>query len=144
MVGAGLIGLATAREIVNRQPGIRVLVLEKEAQIATHQSGHNSGVIHSGIYYQPGSLKARLCVRGAAKLRTFCDAHGIAHPEPGKLIVAVRETELTRLDDLKRRGDANGLRGLEVIEACTHRRPASSITAWWPAAWPPTSPPEAE
>ena len=117
MVGAGLIGLATAREIVNRQPGIRVLVLEKEAQIASHQSGHNSGVIHSGIYYQPGSLKARLCVRGAAKLRTFCDAHGIAHPEPGKLIVAVRETELTRLDDLKRRGDANGLRGLEVIEA---------------------------
>ena len=116
MVGAGLIGLATAREIVNRQPGIRVLVLEKEAQIASHQSGHNSGVIHSGIYYQPGSLKARLCVRGAAKLRTFCDAHGIAHPEPGKLIVAVRETELTRLDDLKRRGDANGLRGLEVIE----------------------------
>ena len=116
MVGAGLIGLATAREIVNRQPGIRVLVLEKEAQIATHQSGHNSGVIHSGIYYQPGSLKARLCVHGAAKLRTFCDAHGIAHPEPGKLIVAVRETELARLDDLKRRGDANGLRGLEVIE----------------------------
>ncbi len=117
MVGAGLIGLATAREIVNRQPGIRVLVLEKEAQIASHQSGHNSGVIHSGIYYQPGSLKARLCVHGAAKLRTFCDAHGIAHPEPGKLIVAVRETELARLDDLKRRGDANGLRGLEVIEA---------------------------
>jgi len=117
VVGAGLIGLATAREIVNRQPGIRVLVLEKEAQIASHQSGHNSGVIHSGIYYQPGSLKARLCVHGAAKLRTFCDAHGIAHPEPGKLIVAVRETELARLDDLKRRGDANGLRGLEVIEA---------------------------
>jgi len=73
-------------------------------------------VIHSGIYYQPGSLKARLCTRGAALLRTFCDAHGIAHPETGKLIVAVREHELTRLDDLKRRGDANGLRGLELIE----------------------------
>ena len=116
MVGAGLIGLATAREIVNRQPGIRVLVLEKEAQIASHQSGHNSGVIHSGIYYQPGSLKARLCIRGGALLRTFCDAHGIAHPEPGKLIVAVREHELTRLDNLKQRGDANGLRGLELIE----------------------------
>ena len=111
-----MIGLATAREVITRRPGIRVVVLEKEARIAFHQSGHNSGVIHSGIYYQPGSLKARLCTRGAAMLRTFCDAHGIVHPEPGKLIVAVREHELTRLDDLKRRGDANGLRGLELIE----------------------------
>jgi len=93
-----------------------VVVFEKEAQIASHQSGHNSGVVHSGIYYAPGSLKARLCIRGAAQLREFCDKHGIEHPETGKLIVAVRENELARLENLKRRGDANGLRGLELIE----------------------------
>jgi len=92
-------------------------VLEKEAQIASHQSGHNSGVIHSGIYYAPGSLKARLCIRGASLLRAYCDEHDIAHPEPGKLIVAVREGELGRLDNLKRRGDANGLLGLQLVDA---------------------------
>jgi len=93
------------------------VVLEKEAQIASHQSGHNSGVIHSGIYYAPGSLKARLCIRGASLLRAYCDKHGIAHPEPGKLIVAVRESELGRLDNLKQRGNANGLLGLQMVDA---------------------------
>ncbi|MEO6795588.1 MAG: L-2-hydroxyglutarate oxidase [Candidatus Dormibacter sp.] len=122
VVGAGLIGLATARTLIRRRPGARVAVLEKEAQIASHQSGHNSGVIHSGIYYQPGSLKARLCVEGGALLRAFCDEHGIAHPECGKLIVAVREGELDRLDALKRRGAANGLRGLEVLEGSEIRQ----------------------
>ncbi len=117
VIGAGLIGLATAREILSRRPGTRVIVLEKEAQIASHQSGRNSGVIHSGIYYQPGSLKARLCVRGAALMRTFCDEYDIPHPECGKLIIAVRESELERLDDLKRRGDANGVPGLHLVEA---------------------------
>ncbi len=117
VIGSGLIGLATAREIQHRRPGIRVALLEKEAQIARHQSGHNSGVIHSGIYYLPGSLKARLCVRGASLLRTFCDEHGIEHPECGKLIVAVGEHELGRLDELKRRGEANGLRGLELLDS---------------------------
>ena len=117
VVGAGLVGLATAREIMTRRPGIRVVVLDKEAQIASHQSGHNSGVIHSGIYYQPGSLRARLCVRGASLLRAFCDERAIAHPECGKLIVAVREGELARLDNLKQRGDANGLSGLQVVDS---------------------------
>jgi (S)-2-hydroxyglutarate dehydrogenase len=116
VIGAGLIGLATAREIMSRRPGIKVAVLEKEAQIASHQSGHNSGVIHSGIYYPPGSLKARLCIRGAALLRAFCDEQGIAHPVPGKLIVAVRESELTRLENLKKRGEANELRGLQMLD----------------------------
>ncbi len=116
VVGAGLIGLATARALIRRRPGARVAVLDKEAQVASHQSGHNSGVIHSGVYYQPGSLKARLCVEGGALLRAFCDDHGIAHPECGKLIVAVRERELDRLDALKRRGAANGLRGLQMLE----------------------------
>ncbi len=117
IVGAGLIGLATARQILRRRPGIKVVVLEKEAQIASHQSGHNSGVIHSGIYYAPGSLKARLCIGGAALLRAYCDEHGIAHPETGKLIVAVRESELGRLEALRQRGEANGLRGLQMVDA---------------------------
>jgi (S)-2-hydroxyglutarate dehydrogenase len=91
-------------------------VLEKEARIASHQSGHNSGVIHSGIYYQPGSLKAELCIRGARMLRAFCDQHGIAHPELGKLIVAVRDSELGRLDALYARGQANGLSGLTLLD----------------------------
>ena len=116
IVGAGLIGLATARQMLRRRPGIKLVVLEKEAQIASHQSGHNSGVIHSGIYYAPGSLKARLCIGGAALLRVYCDEHGIAHPETGKLIVAVRESELGRLDALKQRGEANGLRGLQMVD----------------------------
>ncbi|TMD15957.1 MAG: L-2-hydroxyglutarate oxidase, partial [Chloroflexi bacterium] len=98
------------------RPGIKLVVLEKEAQIASHQSGHNSGVIHSGIYYAPGSLKARLCIGGAALLRVYCDEHGIAHPETGKLIVAVRKSELGRLDALKQRGEANGLRGLQMVD----------------------------
>jgi L-2-hydroxyglutarate oxidase len=103
--------------MLGRRPGIKLVVVEKEAQIASHQSGHNSGVIHSGIYYAPGSLKARLCIRGASLLRAYCDEHDIAHPELGKLIVAVRESELGRLDNLKQRGDANGLLDLQVVEA---------------------------
>jgi (S)-2-hydroxyglutarate dehydrogenase len=105
-----------AREIMRRRPGIRITVLDKEAQVASHQSGHNSGVIHSGIYYQPGSLKAQLCIRGARLLRSFCDERGIAHPEVGKLIVAVRESELGRLDALYARGRANGLVGLQLVD----------------------------
>jgi L-2-hydroxyglutarate oxidase LhgO len=116
VVGAGLVGLATARTVLRRRPGASVVVLEKEPQIASHQSGHNSGVIHSGIYYQPGSLKARLCVRGAALLRDFCDQDAIPHPERGKLIVAVRDEELGRLAELERRGVANGVEGLRRLE----------------------------
>jgi len=101
---------------MRRRPGIRITVLDKEARVASHQSGHNSGVIHSGIYYQPGSLKAQLCIRGARLLRSFCDERGIAHPEVGKLIVAVRETELGRLDALFARGQANGLPGIELVD----------------------------
>jgi L-2-hydroxyglutarate oxidase LhgO len=111
-----LIGLATARALQRRRPGVRLVVLEKEATIAVHQSGHNSGVIHSGIYYKPGSLKAELCVRGAALMRKFCDEHGIRHQATGKLIIAVRPSELSRLAELRRRGDANGVAGLRVIE----------------------------
>lgn len=115
IVGAGLIGLATARELLIRQPALRVVVLEKESAIAGHQSGHNSGVIHSGIYYTPGSLKARACVAGHRAMLTFCQEEGIPFERCGKVIVALDEHELPRLEDLYRRGIANGVQGLELI-----------------------------
>ncbi len=115
IVGAGLIGLATARELLIRQPALHVVVLEKEPAIASHQSGHNSGVIHSGIYYTPGSLKARACVAGHRAMLTFCQEEGIPFERCGKVIVALDEHELPRLEDLYRRGIANGVQGLELI-----------------------------
>ena len=96
-------------------PGKRLLLLEKEDRVARHQSGHNSGVIHSGVYYNPGSLKARLCVAGAAAMVEFCREHGIPHKVCGKVIVATEEEELSRLEDLRKRGEANGLTGLRLI-----------------------------
>jgi L-2-hydroxyglutarate oxidase len=116
VAGAGILGLATAREALRRRPGARVVVLEKERKIAQHQTGHNSGVIHAGIYYTPGSLKARLCVAGAAELIRYCDERGIPRETPGKLIVATREEELGRLQNLLERGTANGAQGLRLVE----------------------------
>ncbi len=115
IIGAGILGLATAREILRRWPGLRVGIAEKEAGIARHQSGHNSGVIHTGIYYAPGSLKARLCVAGARALRAYCDEKSIPSELGGKVIVATEESELPRLAELQRRGVANGVPGLEMI-----------------------------
>jgi L-2-hydroxyglutarate oxidase LhgO len=115
IVGAGLVGLATTREILMRQPELRVVVLEKEQVLASHQSGHNSGVIHSGIYYTPGSLKARACVAGHRAMLEFCQDQGIPFELCGKVIVALDEKELPRLEDLYRRGIANGVQGLEMI-----------------------------
>jgi len=115
VIGAGVVGLAVAREITIRFPRVRLLVLEKEAEVARHQSGHNSGVIHSGIYYKPGSLKARLCVSGARAMVEFCQQHGIAHKVCGKLIVATRADELPRLEQLLQRGEANGLVGVRQV-----------------------------
>jgi L-2-hydroxyglutarate oxidase len=115
VVGGGIVGLAVAREITQRFPRTKLLVLEKESRVAQHQSGHNSGVIHSGVYYKPGSLKARLCVAGAAAMVDFCREHGIPHLVCGKVIVATRREELLRLEDLRSRGEANGLTGLRLI-----------------------------
>lgn len=115
VVGAGIVGLATARELLRRRPGARLAVLERETRIAPHQSGHNSGVIHSGIYYAPGSLKARLCVAGSRELYAYCEEHGIPTERCGKVIVATDSDELDRLRTLYERGLANGVRGLEVI-----------------------------
>jgi L-2-hydroxyglutarate oxidase LhgO len=102
-------------ELLTRHPGLQLVVLEKERHVAMHQTGHNSGVIHSGIYYAPGSLKAKLCVKGAQALTNFCDQHGIRYRRCGKLIVATDEAELPRLEELYRRGVANGVRGVEMI-----------------------------
>jgi L-2-hydroxyglutarate oxidase LhgO len=115
VIGAGIVGLSVALHISERFPRLRVLVLEKEAGVARHQSGHNSGVIHSGVYYKPGSLKARLCVEGAAAMVEFCRRHDLPHRVCGKLIVATSADEVPRLQELHRRGQANrvaGLRGL--------------------------------
>jgi L-2-hydroxyglutarate oxidase LhgO len=115
VVGAGVVGLASARELMIRRPELKLVVIEKEAAIAQHQSGHNSGVIHSGIYYQPGSLKARLCVAGAKRMYSYCEEKGLPVDRCGKLIVAADASELPRLQDLYERGVGNGVDGLEVI-----------------------------
>src|SRR5215469_15464979 len=115
IVGGGVVGLSAALEITRRFPRQRLLVLEKEDRVARHQSGHNSGVIHSGVYYKPGSLKAKLCVAGAAAMVEFCREHGVPYNVCGKVIVATREEELPRVEELRKRGEANGLTGLRVI-----------------------------
>lgn len=115
IVGAGIVGLAVGRALLDRWPGLKLAIVEKEDTIASHQSGHNSGVIHTGIYYAPGSLKARLCVAGGHSLRSYCDKRGIPYELSGKVIVATTEAELPRLAELYRRGVANGVAGLEEI-----------------------------
>ena len=115
IIGGGILGLATALKITAHHPGVRLLLLEKEAELARHQTGNNSGVIHSGLYYRPGSLKARSCVAGRSELIAFCDENSVPYEICGKVVVATHEAELPRLEELHRRGEANGLRGLEII-----------------------------
>jgi L-2-hydroxyglutarate oxidase LhgO len=117
IVGGGIVGLGTALGLTEAYPRLRVTVLDKEPQLGTHQTGHNSGVIHSGIYYKPGSLKARLCVDGARRMKQFCDTHGIKWEGCGKVIVATDERELPRLQSIFERGQANGLAGLKMLSA---------------------------
>ena len=116
VVGGGIVGLAVARELLRRNPRASVCVIERESEIGRHQTGHNSGVIHAGIYYQPGSLKARLCVTGARELYDYCEQRGIASERCGKLIVATESSELSRLQELERRGRANGVAGLRRLD----------------------------
>lgn len=115
VVGGGLLGLATARELLELHPGGRVVVLEKERQVAQHQSGRNSGVVHAGLYYAPGTLKSTLCRQGRELLLRFADEQGIQFGRFGKLVVALDETELPRLAELARRGRANGIEGLREV-----------------------------
>lgn len=134
VVGAGILGLATARELLIRHPHLAVTVLDKEDRVAAHQTGHNSGVLHAGLYYAPGSLKARLCREGKAAVERFAGDHGIPVERCGKLVVALDEPELGRLDDLHRRAEANGVEGLEVLgpAGIAEREPhAAGIRALW-------------
>ena len=117
IIGGGIVGLATARAILERAPRARLTILEKEADIAQHQTGHNSGVIHSGIYYKPGSHKARLCVEGARLMKAYCDKNGIPVETCGKVIVATSQDEVPRLKTLYERGVANGVPGVSMIDA---------------------------
>jgi (S)-2-hydroxyglutarate dehydrogenase len=121
VVGAGIIGLAVAREVLRRRPGARVLVLDAAAAVGTQQTTRNSGVVHAGIYYAPGSLKARLCVEGARELYAYCAERSIRHQRCGKLIVALQASELPALDELERRGRANGVPGLRRVGAAQLR-----------------------
>ena len=116
VIGGGIVGLSFAMQVSERFPRLRMVVLEKEAGVARHQTGHNSGVIHSGVYYKAGSLKARLCVEGARAMVEFCSRHGIAYEVCGKLIVATNPEEIARLDVLFAQGEANGLEGLRLLE----------------------------
>jgi (S)-2-hydroxyglutarate dehydrogenase len=115
VIGGGIVGLAVARELTIRHPGLPVTVFEKEDHIAAHQSGHNSGVVHAGIYYAPGSLKARLCVRGGSLLREFCQKHDVRLRELGKLVVASSAAELGGLAEIERRARANGVPGIRRV-----------------------------
>jgi L-2-hydroxyglutarate oxidase LhgO len=116
IIGGGIVGLATARALGERVPRASLAILEKEDRLATHQTGHNSGVIHSGIYYRPGSFKAQLCVEGSRLIYQLCETHGLKTERCGKVIVATTEAELPRLQTLYERGIANGVPGLELIE----------------------------
>jgi L-2-hydroxyglutarate oxidase LhgO len=115
VVGGGIVGLASALAINERYPRCSLTVLEKEPEVGSHQTGHNSGVIHAGIYYKPGSYKAMLCVEGVRLMKSFCEESGVAWEPCGKVIVATDDSELARLEELYRRGVANGVSGLELI-----------------------------
>ena len=117
VVGAGIVGVATALELARQRPGDRIILCEKEQRVGLHQTGHNSGVIHSGIYYAPGSLKAEFCRAGLAETKAFATEHGIPYDECGKLLVATDEVELGRLQALTERAGQNGLTVTELDRA---------------------------
>ena len=134
IIGGGIVGLATAYQLLRRRPGLRLAVLEQEAELAAHQSGHNSGVLHAGLYYPPGSLKARLCREGKAELETFLEEHRIPVEHPGKLVIALEPDELPRLEALRERAGANNVPGLQTIgaEQIQELEPhAAGIRALW-------------
>jgi len=134
IVGGGIVGLGVAQEITGRYPHLKVVLLEKEDELATHQTGHNSGVIHAGIYYKPGSLMAKLCVEGMKATYQYCDEHSIPYKKVGKLVVATNDLEEKQLLDLWSRATQNGVPGLELIgpEGIKEREPAcQGVRAIW-------------
>ena len=116
VIGGGIVGLATALALTERYPHASIVLLEKEPEVARHQTGRNSGVVHAGIYYKPGSLKAQLCVEGVRLMHAFCHTHGLKLEPCGKVIVATTEAEIPRLEELHRRGQANGVQGLRMVD----------------------------
>jgi L-2-hydroxyglutarate oxidase LhgO len=134
VVGGGIVGLATGLKLLERKPGLKLCVIEKEKELAAHQTGNNSGVIHSGLYYKPGSSKAKTCVEGARRMVEFCQQHKIPHEVCGKVVVATSEAELPALAELLRRGQANGVPDIEEIgpERLREIEPhTSGIRALW-------------
>ncbi len=117
IIGGGIVGLATAYKLIEKQPGLKLLILEKESELAQHQTGHNSGVIHSGLYYKPGSLKAKNCINGYHSLIAFCDEYDIAYDLCGKIVVATESEQIPLLENLHQRGIQNGLTGLRKIDS---------------------------
>jgi L-2-hydroxyglutarate oxidase LhgO len=115
IIGGGILGLAIGYVLTKRYPGLEVVVFEKEDRVATHQTGHNSGVVHAGIYYAPGSLKALLCARGRQLLREYCEERGLPFETVGKLVIAVDESELDRIDALERTATQNDVPGLRRV-----------------------------
>ncbi len=133
IIGGGIVGLATAHSLTRTHPGLDVVVVEKETELATHQTGRNSGVIHAGLYYAPGSLKARLCVEGADRLKAFCAEHGIRVDHCGKVVVATEETQLPALAELERRAAGNGVptERLDAAGIADHEPHAAGIAGLW-------------
>ncbi|HZU81758.1 MAG TPA: L-2-hydroxyglutarate oxidase [Polyangiaceae bacterium] len=131
VIGGGVVGLASSLALLAARPGASLAVLEKEPMLAAHQTGHNSGVIHAGLYYKPGSLKATTCARGRVLLERFCEEHGVPFERCGKVVVATRDEEVPRLEELERRGRANGLTGIRriSIEELREREPHASGVA---------------
>src|SRR5208283_223283 len=115
IIGGGIVGLATAHQLLERYPSVEVLVLEKEDGAGRHQTGHNSGVLHCGLYYKPGSTKARMAVEGIRRMAAFCEQHNVPYDLCGKTVVATEPEEIPRLHALLERGKANGLEGLQLL-----------------------------
>lgn len=138
IIGGGIVGLATAYRLLERRPELRLALLEKEPELASHQSGHNSGVLHAGLYYAPGSLKARLCREGKAAVEAFATEHGISFETCGKLVVARDESELVRFEALRERAEANSVPGLETLGP-ERLREIEPHVAGIRALWSPTS-----
>jgi L-2-hydroxyglutarate oxidase len=134
IVGAGIVGLASALSLTRLRPDLKLVILEKEGRVAAHQTGNNSGVIHAGLYYKPGSLKARMAVEGARRMIEFCQEHGLPYELCGKVVVATGEEELPRLEELYRRGLANGVPGLARLTAAEitdHEPHARGVAGLW-------------
>jgi (S)-2-hydroxyglutarate dehydrogenase len=137
VVGGGIVGLATGYQFLKKNPGHKLLVLEKETELAQHQTGRNSGVIHSGLYYQPGSLKAKNCLDGYSALLKFCEQESIPHDVCGKVVVATTQEEITTLDTLFERGTANGLQGIKILEPEEIKEKEPYCTAGLKGLWVP-------